>query len=146
MSEAVQEQKRQKITSPEELHDYIHVTGPGLWIVLTMIIVFLAALIVFSSTISMENTMDVQVKAETVRTTGKTELTCVLADSRKDLVKVGMKVRVAGEEGSISELFEQDGEEMVLISMNREDARLREGVYDAEIVLEAVSPVSFLLN
>ena len=146
MSEAVQEQKRQKITSPEELHDYIHVTGPGLWIVLTMIIVFLAALIVFSSTIIMENTMDVQVKAETVRTTGKTELTCVLADSRKDLVKVGMKVRVAGEEGSISELFEQDGEEMVLISMNREDARLREGVYDAEIVLEAVSPVSFLLN
>ena len=146
MSEAVQEQKRQKITSPEELHDYIHVTGPGLWIVLTMIIVFIAALIVFSSTISMENTMDVQVKAETVRTTGKTELTCVLADSRKDLVKVGMKVRVAGEEGSISELFEQDGEEMVLISMNREDARLREGVYDAEIVLEAVSPVSFLLN
>ena len=146
MSEAVQEQKRQKITSPEELHDYIHVTGPGLWIVLTMIIIFLAALIVFSSTISMENTMDVQVKAETVRTTGKTELTCVLADSRKDLVKVGMKVRVAGEEGSISELFEQDDEEMVLISMNREDARLREGVYDAEIVLEAVSPVSFLLN
>ena len=146
MSEAVQEQKRQKITSPEELHDYIHVTGPGLWIVLTMIIIFLVALIVFSSTIRMENTMSVRVNAETARETGKTALTCVLDDSRKDLVKVGMKVRVAGEEGSVSELVEQDGRAIILVSLDREEARLKEGVYDARIVLEAVRPISFLLN
>ena len=146
MSETVQEQQKQKISSPEELHDYIHVTGPGLWIVLTMIIVFLAALIVFSSTISMENTMSVRLNAETARETGKTALTCVLDDSRKDLVKVGMKVRVAGEEGSVRELVEQDGREIILVFLDREEARLKEGVYDARIVLEAVRPISFLLN
>ena len=60
MSEAVREQKERRISSPEELHDYMHVTGPGLWIMLTVIIGLMAALIITASTMKMENLMDVQ--------------------------------------------------------------------------------------
>ena len=59
MSEAVQERKERRISSPEELHDYMHVTGPGLWIMLALIIVLMAALIYFASTVKLENLMEV---------------------------------------------------------------------------------------
>lgn len=42
------EKSMKKVTSPEELNDYIHVTSPSVWIVLTAIVVLLAGMIVWS--------------------------------------------------------------------------------------------------
>ena len=69
MSEAGQENRRRRISSPEELRAYLHVTSPRLWITLGAIVVLLAALIVGASTIRLENTLKCQVEvgAETDR-------------------------------------------------------------------------------
>ena len=97
MSEAVQNRKERRISSPEELHDYMHVTGPGLWIMLAVIIGGLAVLIFFASTMKLENLMNVSVQVTDDGPGGEpAQLVCSLTDSRKDQVKIGMKVRVDG--------------------------------------------------
>ena len=147
MSEAVRERKEHRISSPEELHDYMHVTGPGLWVMLAVIIALLAALIILASTMKMENLMDVQMQVSAAGAAVRPpQLTCTLTDERKDQVKTGMKVRVAGQEGTVSALVEDEKEVQATVILDREDAELKEGTYDAKIVLESTSPVSFLTD
>ena len=55
----------ERISSPEELHDYLRVTSPRLWMVLAAIMVLLAGFIVYASTATMENVMAVKVEVET---------------------------------------------------------------------------------
>ena len=50
-----------RITTPEELHDFLRVSSPRLWIVLTVIVALLVCLIVFAATQRMENTMNIRV-------------------------------------------------------------------------------------
>ena len=51
----------ERISSPEQLHDYMRVTSPRLWMLLSAIAVFLAGFIVYVSTVTLENTMKIQV-------------------------------------------------------------------------------------
>lgn len=147
MSEAVQERKERRISSPEKLHDYMHVTGPGLWIMLALIIVLMAVLIYFASTVKLENLMEVSADVTDDGAGGEpAALLCSLTGSRKDQVKVGMKVRVAGHEGTITTLVEDDDEVIVRADLDRSDVELKDGAYDATIVLESTSPVSFLME
>ena len=147
MSEAVRGKKERRISSPEELHDYMHVTGPGLWIILAVIIALLAALIILASTVKMENLMDVQVQVSQPGEDGEpARMLCTLTGDRKNQVRIGMKVLAAGQEGTVSELAEDDDEVRVMIVMDREGAKLKEGSYDAKIVLESTSPLSFLME
>ena len=147
MSEAVQERKERRISSPEELHDYMHVTGPGLWIMLAVIIGGLAVLIFYASTMKLENLMDVSVQVTDDGPGGEpARLTCSLTGDRKDQVKIGMKVRVAGQEGTVTTLVEDDEEVMAVAVLDQADVELKSGAYDATIVLESTSPVSFLID
>ena len=143
----MREQKEHRISSPEELHDYMHVTGPGLWIMLTVIIGLMAALIITASSMKMENLMDVQMQLSSEGAAARPpRLTCTLTDGRKDQVRIGMKVQVAGQEGTITTHKEDDEEVQVTAVLDREDTELKEGSYDAKIVLESTSPVSFLMD
>jgi hypothetical protein len=54
----------ERISSPEDLHEYMRVTSPRLWMILIAILVLLAGFIIFASTATMENTMAIQVHAE----------------------------------------------------------------------------------
>ena len=95
----------------------------------------------------MENTLNARVNIVDDGETGHSStLECTLTDERKDLVRAGMKVRVAGEEGTVR-MIVQDGDSVfVTITLDRENAKLKEGFYDAKIVLESTTPVSFLLD
>ena len=43
------------ISSPEQLHDYMRVTSPRLWMLLGAIVVLLVGFIAYASTATMEN-------------------------------------------------------------------------------------------
>ena len=147
MSEAAQERKRSRITSPEQLHDYIHVTNPNLWILLAMIIAMLAGLIILGSTVTMENTMNAQ--AEVLGMADEKEstlLSCTLTGERRGMARIGMEVRVAGQEGTITELIGDEDQIVALAVLDEGSAKLKEGTYDAVIVLEKTTPLSFLLG
>ena len=51
MDESIYRKKSlDRITSPESLGDYLHVTNPAVWMILTAIIVLLVGMLIWSST------------------------------------------------------------------------------------------------
>ena len=147
MSEAARGREERRITSPEQLHDYIHVTGPSLWLLLVMILILLAGMIVLAASVTIENKLPVQAAAsEVTNENGATMLICSVADEQQAQAKIGMTVRVAGEEGTVTEIIDDNQEAFLVIELNRPGAVLKQGTYDAEIVLERTTPISFLLK
>ncbi len=145
-----------RISSPEALHDYMRVTSPRLWMILTAVVVLLAGFIVFASTATMENT--IHIRAQVVRyqeqEEGKQEekeMTYVAAYfpmDQIDVIKTGMKLRLGQEEGRVSWISasEDDDKLTVLFEMDHSYIPLADGEYDAELILESTTPIRFLWN
>ena len=62
-----------RISSPEELHDYMRVTSPRLWMILSAILVLVAGFIAYASTTTMESTVPVKVLLESYEGTNEEE-------------------------------------------------------------------------
>ena len=119
-----------RISSPEQLQDYMRVTSPGIWMVLTAIIVMLAGLIICSSIGTVETSYPVaaDVKAG--------EASIVLDKDTEYTVKEGMTLRVAGEDITIENVRRLDSGETVVTA----EVSLQDGTYDAKIVTERITP------
>ena len=152
----------EKVTSPDSLHDYLQVTNPRLWMLLAVITALLIGLIVLACTATMENTMDLTVTIKTydentVRTAMEqenmpegdyTSVTAVQPLSMKDTLSPGMKLRVVGEEGELLHMYTtpEDQDLGLVFQMEKAVLGVPDGDYDAVLVLESVTPISFLLN
>lgn len=133
------------ISSPEELHDYIHVTSPRLWMLLTAILVLLVGFIVYASTAAINDTVPVKLKVESVDESNA--VYGELSSSYKDMIKPGMKVSISGEEGVISSVNAADnGMVTVICDMGTSNLPFHDGEYDAEITVGSIKPLSFLWN
>ena len=53
-----------RLSAPDQLHDYLHVTGPGIWSVLISVLLVLAALLAWSALASVESRMPGTARAE----------------------------------------------------------------------------------
>ena len=146
-----------RISSPEELHDYMRVTSPRLWMILAAIVVLLTGFIVYASTANMENTVNIRVMIENyesepdeTNTDGEryTLVSGTLPLSMKDVLRTGMVVRIGQETGIISWIGNSAEEDVinVMFQMNRQYLPLPGGECDAELVLESTTPISFLWN
>ncbi len=143
----------ERISSPEEMHDYLRVTSPRLWMILSAIVILLAGFIVYASTTVMENTMPIRLTLEELEVTDENEAeryTIVsgrLPLAQKDLIAPGMKVRMGTEEGAVTFIFvDAEDEASFIVEMEHDDLNLPDGEYDAELVLESTTPISFLWN
>ena len=45
----------ERISSPESLNDYLHVTSPAVWLILTAVILLLAGMLIWSSVASIDS-------------------------------------------------------------------------------------------
>ena len=147
----------ERISSPEELHDYMRVTSPRLWMLLAAVAALLVGFLVFASTAQMENTTQIKVMVENISNPGDEQeasssfFYSSLPMSFKDVVEAGMKVRIGNEKGKIEMiaiLDPEDGDQEMelIISMDNPSLSLPNGEYDAELVLESTTPISFLWN
>ena len=144
----------ERISSPEELHDYMRVTSPRLWMLLSAMAALLVGFLVYASTATMENTVKIQVDVAgyTMDEDGDgqeesgTVVSSTLPESMKDMIKSGMVLRVAGEEGKVFSYYTIEDELGILFEMNRKHLNLPDGTYDGELVLESTRPISFLWN
>lgn len=132
----------ERISSPEQLQDYMRVTTPGIWMVLAAVILLLAGLILSSALVNVESKITEQ---GTVTEDG-TILDIMLPLSQKSLVAPGMLVRVAGREVKIDMVFQAENEVEVIAMLPEEGTKLAPGIYDVEIVTETVRPISFLFS
>lgn len=145
------------ISSPEELHDYMRVTSPRLWMILGAIAVLLVGFIVYASTATMENTMAIRVDVQALDSAAENQadgeqkstlVSCRLPLSALDTVKTGMKVLIGSEEGKVGWITTMAEEEGIylIFDMEHDNLPLPDGTYDAELVLESTTPISFLWN
>ena len=123
-----------RISSPEQLTDYLKVTSPGVWIVLVTAILLLAGLIVWATIGDLETTE----KANIVVTNNMGSITSDTPDHYKE----GMTVRVNSKEYTISLIDVTE----YGFSYACFDTDLPDGEYRAEVVTEVIHPIDFLLK
>ena len=137
-----EEQKKQifrqqaldRIASPEQLNDYLHVTNVGVWALLTIVILLLTAFFAWASLGKLETIASARA---TVRD-GTAQITLV---ENAEIVS-GMTVRMGSAEFRVSDV----GKDERGFTVAYAPVNLPEGNYDAEIVVETLSPISFLLT
>ena len=141
------------ISSPEELHDYMKVTSPRLWMILATVVALLVGFIVYASVATLENKLDVkaEVYVYTDPETGERfvdDFMVIIPDEKKDLVQREMVVRFAGYEGKIEYIIQDKDATGAHVSFEQpiDASNLEDGTYDAEVVLEQVSPIKFIIN
>ncbi len=144
------------IASPEDLHDYLKVTGLRLWMLLAVITVLLTGFIIYASTASMENVLDIRVNVQALENEegdegapGYTTLVYAqLSSVQIQDVAIGMEVRLLDEDGKISYIgTSAEGDTVnIVIEMDTAYIPVPDGEYDAELVLESATPISFLFN
>lgn len=145
-----------RISSPEQMNDYIRVTNPGVWMVLGTIIALLAGVIIWAAAGRLETVVPVAVVA------GDSGTFCYVPEAYAGSVAAGMPVRIGKEEYALGEPEPKpvavDGsfDAYTLhiggltvgqwVYKTPVDADLADGAYEAGIVEDSVSPISFLLN
>ncbi len=87
-----------RISSPEELHDYMRVTSPRLWMLLAAIAVLLVGFVVYASTATMENTVEIPVSVEFGL------ISAQQPEGEADMIRVDMPVRIADRTGRVTDI------------------------------------------
>ena len=156
MSDLFRRKSLDRIASPEQLNAYIRVATPSVWLLLSAIIVLLSGMCIWG----MYGHMDTTLSVVAVSQSGNMTAYVHEADAQK--VEAGARVTVGEVEGSVlsvstepvcvddafSEYMRhvgslQSGEWVRPIVL---DVECEDGVYAAQIVIDSVSPMSFVLN
>lgn len=146
-----------RISSPEDLNDYVRVANPGVWLILTAIVVLLVGFICWGVFGTMETTIDVVCISEngtTVcyireadRTRVSEEMEVYLADGTERVItEIGTESKAASEvltEYAMHLADIKDGEWVRPASLSE---GLPEGSWSAKVTVESIQPISFILN
>lgn len=145
-----------KMSSPEQLNDYIKVTNPGVWMVLAAIAVLLAGICVWGVFGKLETKLTVAAECYNGQT--------VLYVKEDDIASVRKSMRVSIGESESTVVAIQSNPVAVTESMNeytrhigglalgewvyiiKTDTALSDGVYRAQIITDSVSPFYFVFN
>ena len=146
----------ERVTSPEQLDEYIRVSNPGVWMVLSAIIILLVGVCVWGILGHLDTTLS------TIAVSGNGEITVYVKEADIAAVKTGMTVMVDGTELTVADISAQPvpvdegfseyalhagglqvGEWVYTLKVN---GTLADGVHTAQIVIDSVSPMSFVLN
>ena len=146
----------EKVTSPEQLNEYIRVSNPGLWVILTAIIVLLVGACFWGAVGRLETVLPVAAIGE------NGEMSVYIREDDAASVEPGMEIRLNDGEYTVNEIAARptladgtydryalhvggidQGEWFYIASVNGEYC---EGIHSAEIVIESVSPMSFIWN
>lgn len=146
----------ERISSPEQLNDYIRVSTPSIWLLLTAVVVLLLGVCAWGVFGHMDTTLPVAVVSRDGAATAfvresdaekiAVDATVSIGESAGSVLSVSAEpVRV---DDSFSEYMRhigglQAGEWVHAVEL---DIACEEGVHAAQIVIDSVSPISFVLN
>ncbi len=126
----------EKISSPEQLSDYLRVTNPGIWLTLTAVVLILLGLIAWAAVGTLETT----VPANASVAGGNASIFTVGTNAAE--LKTGMTVHIASDDYIISEIKSDEYGRSIAITK----VSLPDGSYDAEVVVEEIHPIQFLFE
>ena len=79
-------------SSAEELRDYMYVTSPRMWIILSAVLLLVAGFLIFAGTVTMENAITVPTEISVTELDGGTynDIIITVPESAEDVIKKGM--------------------------------------------------------
>ncbi len=122
------------ISSPEEIDDYMKVTSPSLWLVMTAIVLLLVAAIVWSITGRIETILDRAAQAE------NGQVVVEITEEQIGQLTVGSEVRAEDKTGEVTEIREQEDGYLVTALI----PELEDGLVNVTLVTERIAPITFL--
>lgn len=157
MSEGLFRKKSmEKISSPEQLDDYIRVSNPGVWMILFGVIILLIGMCVWG----VFGRLNTTISSLAICNNGKT--VCYVNQDSLSAIESGTTVVINKKEYMVNAIGSEpvkvtnDFDDYALHIGNLQvgewvyeiviDAELSDGIYEAEIVTESMAPMSFLLN
>ena len=136
MAEEKQSIYRQKaldrISAPDQLTDYLEVTDPGVWVVLTAVIILLAGVFVWSCTGVLETRSPAKVIVSK-------QTAMVATKDMKELTE-GDELRVEDKSYEIASLTTDDFDRKIGIA----EVDLPDGVYEGTVIVQKTHPIEFL--
>lgn len=129
-------QALERITTPEQFTKYLRVTTPGIWVLLTAIIILLGGLIVWSTTGTLETL------ADGVADIKDGQATIMVSNNNGNDITSGMTVRIGEDNYTISTVQKDDYSRNVAYApISKAD-----GKYDVRIVTQSIHPIQFLFD
>ena len=157
-SQLFREKSLERVSSPEQLNDYIRVTNPSVWIALAAVVFLLIGICVWGVFGKLDTVLTVGAITEGDRTV------CYVKESDIGSVSPDLNVRLNGEVYGISQIAVQpiqigadfpdylthlgelsQGEWVYAVVLDGA-AGADGGIYEAQIVMESVAPMSFVIN
>lgn len=136
--EIFREKSLEKVKSPDNLDDYIHVSSPGVWLLLVSVLVLLAGAFVWGIYGHVDSTVSCGVFVD------DGAAVCYIAEEDISLVEVGMAVKFAETEAEIVSIGEA-GENGVECTLSAVPA-IADGFYEGRAVTRSYRPISFILQ
>ncbi|MBP3274696.1 MAG: hypothetical protein J6L93_06810 [Butyrivibrio sp.] len=124
------------ISSPDQLADYLRVTTPGTWIVLSAVLLFLIGLFAWSTVGTLESSVNARALVES------NTATVISIDDDLEDVKSGMELEIAGRKFIITSVDKDEYGRIYCYSQ----VDIPDGVYDVRIVTEEIHPISFFIG
>ena len=145
-----------RMSSPEQLNDYIKVTNPGVWMALAAIVILLIGVCVWG----VFGTLETKLSVAAVSQDGQTLL--YVKEDNMASVQENMSVYVGDETYKVTSVSAQPvavteeiseyarhtgelsiGEWVYIVPIN---GNMPDGVYRAQVVVDSVSPLYFVFN
>ncbi len=146
----------ERISSPDQLNDYVRLTNPEVWFVLLSILIILSGALVFGIVGHIDSSVPGVLISD-----GSTA-TCIVKREYEDRFSESMYVKEGSAEYNVAfrkvkpVAISSDMDPYVLFTGDLKDgdwvyeidvdATVPEGVYEVEIVTERISPISFLFG
>lgn len=126
-----------RISSPEELSDYLHVTNPSVWVILAAVILLLIGMLVWASFASIDSFAVGTAQVE------NGSMTIYFDDAKiADNVQSGMTVVVGETESTLTSVGTNAGG----IRFATAATTLSDGSYSAKVLLRRTQVISLLFN
>lgn len=158
MNESIFRKKSlERFSSPEQLNDYIRVTGSSVWLVLSAVAALLVGVCVWGIFGRLDTELAVAARVE------NGQVICYVRESDISSVEPGMPVKMQEKEYAVGTVPEvptvvsgnmdeyllhigglETGEWVYPVSAGKTE--LADGIYEADIIVDSVSPMSFVTN
>ena len=145
-----------RMSSPEQLNDYIKVTNPGVWMALAAIVILLIGVCVWGvfgkletklpvAAVSQDGQTVLYVKEDNIASV-RENMSVYVGDETDKVTSVSSQPVAVTEE--ISEYARHTGELSIgeWVYIVQIDGNMPDGAYKAQIVTDSVSPLYFVFN
>ena len=123
-----------RVSSPENLTDYLRVTNPGVWILLAVVLLLLVGVFAWAAVGTLETTAEVKVLA--------VDHTAQVIPLGAETLTEGMPLRISGQEFRIASVQTDEYGRTVALA----EVELPDGTYEGVVITETVHPIRFLLT